>query len=331
MSTQVAAWRLDREGSRVTELLLALLAASVLAFSQLADAVANEGPIVSFDSTAAAWLHAHEFGVATTVLGAVTKLGGAQVLLVVTLVAALVLLLARRPAYAALMGAALAGGEGLNWALKAAFERPRPWFADPLASAGGFSFPSGHAMVSLTVYGALAFVVAASVGSRRARLRVFASAAALVLAIGFSRVYLGVHYVSDVLAAYSAGLAWLMLCALALRAGSARAARRSTGSAVRREEVDPVAVGIVDHGVALAPDRVPGLLVPLVSERDELVVGGIDVGRGLAAEGQADALPSAGWLPLGVEGADRLDRVPAEAQPAGEGHLHVRLPVGLGR
>jgi membrane-associated phospholipid phosphatase len=101
-------------------------------------------------------------------------------------------------------------------ALKAAFERPRPAFSDPIATASGFSFPSGHAMVSLTVYGALAFVIVATTKSRRARVLVLATAAALVLAIGFSRLYLGVHYVSDVLAAYGAGIAWLMLCGLGL-------------------------------------------------------------------------------------------------------------------
>jgi membrane-associated phospholipid phosphatase len=71
-------------------------------------------------------------------------------------------------------------------------------------------------MVSLTVYGALAFVILATTKSRRARLLVLATAAALVLAVGVSRLYLGVHYVSDVLAAYGAGVAWLMLCGLTL-------------------------------------------------------------------------------------------------------------------
>jgi membrane-associated phospholipid phosphatase len=75
------------------------------------------------------------------------------------------------------MGAALTGGQALNWPLKAAFERPRPTFSDPLATATGFSFPSG-AMVSLTVYGALAFVTVASAGSRRAQLLALLSATA---------------------------------------------------------------------------------------------------------------------------------------------------------
>lgn len=200
--------------------LFGVLAASTLVFAWLAVGVEGRGPVVGVDNAVAAWLHTHAGGFATGVLSTVTQLGGASVLLGITVFAVLALLLRRRLAHAALMGAALAGGEALNLALKAAFERPRPQFSEPLATAAGFSFPSGHAMVSLTVYGALAFVVAAGVGSRRARVVVLGSAAALVIAIGFSRLYLGVHYVSDVVAAYCAGLAWLLLCTLGLLGAS---------------------------------------------------------------------------------------------------------------
>jgi membrane-associated phospholipid phosphatase len=209
--------------------LLGVLAASTLAFAWLALGVASGGPIVGLDSAIAAWLHTHATGFATDVLGTVTQLGGATVLLAITVVAVLGLLLRRRVAHAALMATALAGGEGLNMALKAAFERPRPAFSDPLATAAGFSFPSGHAMVSLTVYGALALVLAARVGSRRARVAILVSAVALVVAIGLSRAYLGVHYVSDVVAGYCAGLAWLGVCALVLFGAAWRRERSTLG------------------------------------------------------------------------------------------------------
>jgi membrane-associated phospholipid phosphatase len=213
--------------TRTAGLLAGMLAASILLFSKLAIDVARGEPTVFLDRAIARWLHGHATGFATEVLSAVTQLGGATVLLAVTLVAAVALLIRRRGAYAALMGAALAGGEGLNVALKAAFERPRPSFSDPIATAAGFSFPSGHAMVSLTVYGALAVIAAAGAKSRRARILILAAAAGLVLAIGFSRLYLGVHYVSDVLAAYGAGFAWLTFCGLTLLAVSRLWAARS--------------------------------------------------------------------------------------------------------
>ena len=217
--TTAPAWRLSSESSLLAAALFLTLAASTLLFSQLAQEMAS-GELVSIDGSIGVWVQLHATDFATPLLSAITHLGGADVLLVITLVTTGSLLLRRRVAHAALMGAALAGGHAFNAVLKAAFERPRPSFSDPLATAAGFSFPSGHAMISLTVYGALAFVIAARVGSRRAQLLVLSLAAALVLAIGFSRVYLGVHYASDVLAAYSAGLAWLMICALALLAAA---------------------------------------------------------------------------------------------------------------
>jgi membrane-associated phospholipid phosphatase len=218
---------------RAVGLLAGTLAASILLFAKLALDVARGEQVVFLDRAVARWLHGHETWFATDLLSAVTQLGGATVLLAVTLVATAALLLRRRVAYAALMGAALAGGEGLNLALKAAFERPRPSFSDPIATAAGFSFPSGHAMVALTVYGALAFIAAASAKSRPVRVTILAAAAGLVLAIGFSRLYLGVHYVSDVLAAYGAGLAWLMLCGLTLL-GASRLVATGGGSAAPR-------------------------------------------------------------------------------------------------
>lgn len=212
--------------SQLAALILAIFGLSVVGFSKLAEDVSTEDPIVSFDSSVAIWFHEHAIRVATGLMGAITELGGTRVLTLVTFVATALLMRARRFSHAALMVAALVGGQALNWLLKTLFERPRPSFGDPITTAAGFSFPSGHAMVSLTVYGALAFVIAARVRSPRLRAGVAGLALGLVLSIGLSRVYLGVHYVSDVLAAYTAGMAWLMLCALALLAASRRRAGR---------------------------------------------------------------------------------------------------------
>jgi membrane-associated phospholipid phosphatase len=217
------AWRLSAESSLLAALLLATFSACTAVFAMLAEEMASD-ELVSVDGAVVAWLHTNATGFVTTLLSAVTRLGDTQVLVTVTVPAVLALLLRRRVAHAALTAAALAGGEALNWALKAAFERPRPSFSDPLATAAGFSFPSGHAMISMTVYGALAFVTAASVRSRRAQLLVLISATLLISAVDFSRIYLGVHYASDVLAGYIAGLAWLALCALTLL-GTARRRR----------------------------------------------------------------------------------------------------------
>jgi len=105
----------------------------------------------------------------------------------------------------------LVGEAVLNFFLKNLFERTRPDLFQVVAEAG-YSFPSGHAMVSLCLYGMLTFLIARHVQSWRWRLVVIGLAMALVVAIGVSRVYLGVHYPTDVVAGYFAGGMWLAFC-----------------------------------------------------------------------------------------------------------------------
>jgi membrane-associated phospholipid phosphatase len=102
----------------------------------------------------------------------------------------------------------LLGGVVLNELLKHLFERARP-DAFRVVEAAGYSFPSGHAMVSLCFYGMIAFLIARNIPLWRWRLVVMVSAALFILSIGISRIYLGVHYPSDVLAGYTAGTMWL--------------------------------------------------------------------------------------------------------------------------
>ena len=105
----------------------------------------------------------------------------------------------------------LVGEALLNFFLKNLFERTRPDLFQVVTEAG-YSFPSGHAMVSLCLYGMITFLVARHVQSWRWRLVVIGLAMALVVAIGVSRVYLGVHYPTDVVAGYFAGGMWLAFC-----------------------------------------------------------------------------------------------------------------------
>lgn len=141
-----------------------------------------------------------------------TALGSAPVLLL--FVMAVSGALAARGQYHAigLLLAASAGGLLLNELLKLLFARPRPDAAFHLTDVRSLSFPSGHAMLSAIIYLTLAAFLARLVRSRRLKLYVVGVAFLLSFLVGSTRVYLGVHYASDVLAGWSAGLAWALVC-----------------------------------------------------------------------------------------------------------------------
>jgi undecaprenyl-diphosphatase len=204
---------------------LAAFVQSVLVFALLAQAYAAGSPLVELDTWLANALHASLVPSATTAFSAVTMLGSTLVLAIVAGVTAAYLVWRGRGRDAALVAVAFAGAQLLTWILKGTFERPRPTFDDPIATAGWFSFPSGHALSSIAVYGTLAYLLAGALRSRRARAAGLAGVALLVAAIGFSRLYLGVHYLTDVLAGYSAGLAWLLFAIALLRMRGTRAER----------------------------------------------------------------------------------------------------------
>ncbi len=109
------------------------------------------------------------------------------------------------------LGICLAGGAVLNYLLKNLFERARPDLFR-MVEAGGYSFPSGHAMVSLCFYGMVAFLLVRNIRSLHGRLAVISGVSLLVAAIGVSRIYLGAHYPTDVVAGYAAGSMWLGFC-----------------------------------------------------------------------------------------------------------------------
>lgn len=105
----------------------------------------------------------------------------------------------------------VAGGGLLNFWLKSFFERERP-NVNRIMEADGFSFPSGHSMGSMTYYGFLGYLVMRSKYKPLSKLGWVILFGLVILLIGISRIYFGVHYPSDVLAGYMAGSVWLVLC-----------------------------------------------------------------------------------------------------------------------
>lgn len=144
----------------------------------------------------------------------ITALGGTTVLTLVTLFAGAVLLARRKWALALFVMGTIAVAATANSALKDLFLRDRPNIVPHLVEVSSASFPSGHAMNSATVYLTLAALLAAAERSWRVRAVLMGGAVGLTLLIGFSRVYLGVHWPTDVLAGWTVGAAWAVASAL---------------------------------------------------------------------------------------------------------------------
>ena len=141
-----------------------------------------------------------------------TSLGSIIVLSILTLAFSGYLFLARKSAPAWLMIMAVFGGIALNDLLKLAFARPRPDLVYQAARVFTSSFPSGHAELSAIAYLTIAALLARTQSSFRIGCYFIALAAFLTILIGVSRVYLGVHYPSDVLAGWCIGTAWALGC-----------------------------------------------------------------------------------------------------------------------
>jgi undecaprenyl-diphosphatase len=194
---------------------LLILAASLWAFGAIVDEQILEEQ-TGTDERVAEWLHGRATDPFTDVFRVITWLGNFVTLLAVTLVAVTVLWRRRQQTDAVFVALAFLGAQVLANGMKLGFRRERPFFSDPLATESTFSFPSGHALVSLAVYGSIALLLAPRSSSPARRALLLGGTALLVVAIGFSRLYLGVHFLSDVLAGFAAGAAWLALLYVAL-------------------------------------------------------------------------------------------------------------------
>ncbi len=148
----------------------------------------------------------------------ITALGGVTVLTLLTGLTAGYLLAARKAGTALFLILAIAGGAIVSTILKSGYARPRPDLVQHLVEVHSTSFPSGHAMNSAITYLRLGVLLARSQKNRRVRIYLISVAIALTLTIGASRVYLGVHWPSDVVAGWCVGACWAALCSLAARA-----------------------------------------------------------------------------------------------------------------
>lgn len=147
----------------------------------------------------------------------VSALGSGGVTGVITLAVIGYVLLERKPRMAALIVVCVTGVWALMFALKGVYARERPEMVVAMAEARGMSFPSGHAMVSAALYTTLAVLLARIVRRLRVKLYLVALALALAALVGLTRVYLGVHYPTDVLGGWSVGFGWALACGIVAR------------------------------------------------------------------------------------------------------------------
>lgn len=186
----------------------ALVLAALVLFALLALQVLTQGQLTLVDRALMLFLAGHRAGWVTSLMLVVSELHETTSLLGATAVIVAALAWRGHGRWAWLL-VAVPTGMLLNVGLKQVFVRARPVLDEPLVQLATYSFPSGHAAASTLFYGAVLLLVLAHERRRAIRMAAAAAAAAMVLLVCFSRVYLGAHYLSDVLAGVAVGIAWL--------------------------------------------------------------------------------------------------------------------------
>ena len=189
-----------------------VFAAMTLTLGLISEDIIKHEPITVADAQLSIWLHSHTSPLLTSAMFAAAFFGSTTGVCIIAVGFGLYLIWRRSFYWLAALASSVLGGMLLNRLLKYAFHRPRPSFTDPLLTVTSYSFPSGHTMMATVLYGVIAAYFFTTTRDWRRRVLIIFSASLLTLLVGFSRMYLGAHYLSDVLGAMAEGLAWLALC-----------------------------------------------------------------------------------------------------------------------
>ncbi len=202
----------------LTPLLVSLACAvlSVALFAGLAEEML-EGDTRQFDMVVRQFVHAHSSNWLTVAMQFFSLLGSGLFVSIAASSGCVALWVAGQRRKALLLVITGIGASLLMWVLKISFhrQRPEPFFDTHLPAS--YSFPSGHALLSFCLYGVGAALFSSDQEKRSVRIAIWTFAGVLVVAIGYSRIYLGVHYPSDVLAGYLAALVWVLGVGIACR------------------------------------------------------------------------------------------------------------------
>lgn len=196
---------------------IAVLLIGAAAFAIIAASVAGSAPFLKQEMQVSVWLHTHGSPAFTAILLAITQLHSPVGLSVLALIVAFYIWRHGDRYWVMSLGMALVGGMLLNTLLKFAYGRERPTWEDPLLTLHSQSFPSGHTAGATLFYGFLAAYMVWRMRNAPARVLAVLACAFMVALVGFSRIYLGVHYLSDVLAAVSMSTAWLVFSLILVR------------------------------------------------------------------------------------------------------------------
>ncbi len=173
--------------------------------------VINSGAMVNFDITVAHFLGSYQSEVLTVFFLWITEFGSAVLIILGTLVAGGILTLRHRPGYLLPLLVTLLGTQWSVYLMKILVQRDRPEFTMINYIENTFSFPSGHAALAVALYGFIAYVLLRMTPAWHGRIIIIFWTTLLILSIGLSRLYLGVHFLSDVLGGYIVGVLWLIV------------------------------------------------------------------------------------------------------------------------
>jgi undecaprenyl-diphosphatase len=224
--------RLSRDGVLGLHFTLGilLLGMATWLFANLAEEVSAGKPLTVIDARFSNWLHAQATPWLTAAMFVITNMHSTLGVTVMTVGVFAYLWWQGFLRWMANFALTVYGGMLLNLWLKNVFQRARPHFEDPLLSLNTYSFPSGHTMAATVFYGVLVAIVFSRTGAWGWRIAAIVVAALMIALVGFSRIYLGVHYLSDVLGAMVEGAAWLTLCLTALETVRRRRKQRNNQS-----------------------------------------------------------------------------------------------------
>jgi membrane-associated phospholipid phosphatase len=208
---------------------LALILAAALAFGEIAEDVVEGDTITLIDVQLAHWFRARATAGFTDFMLFITHWNGIVGSSVMGVLLAAWFWYRKAHYWLVVVLVAVPGGMLLNVALKHVFRRARPSLEDPLLTLSTYSFPSGHTAAATVFYGLLACYLVRRVKSWPARAAILAGCVLMVMLVALSRMYLGVHYLSDVLAASAEGAAWLAVCITAVSTLHRRRIARARG------------------------------------------------------------------------------------------------------